>query len=226
MRVVLIGAGEISVLTAQILIKHGHEVVIIEKERSRIDELSATLDCSFLQGDGGKPAILREADPESTDVLLCLTNHDQTNILSSLVGRSLGFRRVVTSIEDLDLRAVCDELGLDHTIIPAQMISRSLADMVYGQDTIELSTVLRGEARIFTFSVTEDDASPLEDLDLPELTRVVCYYREGEQWHLPDHDTRFQAGDEVVLITHSRNVPALHRRWKPRHNQLADQSGG
>lgn len=219
MRAVFLGTGEISVLTARTLIKQGHEVVMIEQLRDRIDELSDELDCSFLHGDGGKPAVLREADPNATNVLFCLTNNDQANILSSLVGRSLGFRRVVTSIQNLDLQGLCKELGLEHTIIPSQTISRSLVDMLHGDDTIELTTVLKGEARIFTFSVTEHDAGTLEHLDLPELTRVVCFYRDGDQLHFPDSETTFETGDEVVLLTHSRNLSTLEQRWNPANNR-------
>lgn len=219
MRIVFIGAGEISVLTAQILIKRGHDVILIEKERKRIDELSDELDCSFLHGDGGKPAILRQADSEATDVLFCLTNNDQANILSSLVGRSMGFRRVITSIQDVDLEGLCAELGLEHTIIPSQTISRSLADMVFRDEAIELSTVLKGESRIFTFCVPEQDAGPLDNLQLPESSRVVWYYRGDDQLKYPDSDTTLQQGDEVVLITPSTHVAELHQRWKPKHDR-------
>ena len=93
MRVVFIGAGVLSVATARYLLKRGNEVVIIERDKSRIDELSQELDCGFLHGDGSKPALLREADPDHTHTLFCLTNSDQANIIASLVGRSLGFER-------------------------------------------------------------------------------------------------------------------------------------
>jgi len=100
MRIAFVGAGELTVRSAELLIKRGHEVIIIENEEEKIDALSEILDCSFLHGDGSKPAILREVGPEQTDVLFCLTNNDQANLISSLVGRSLGFKRVIPSIED------------------------------------------------------------------------------------------------------------------------------
>jgi trk system potassium uptake protein len=100
MRAVFVGASSIAVMAARFMLKRGHEVVIIERNRERIDALSEQLDCGFLHGDGSTPALLREADPEHSDCLFCLTGQDQTNILASLVGRSLGFARVVTKIED------------------------------------------------------------------------------------------------------------------------------
>jgi trk system potassium uptake protein TrkA len=100
MRTVFVGGGEVSIETAKALIKKGHEVVIIETDKPKIDELSAEIDCSFLQGDGSHPKVLREVNPPHTDFLFCPTNSDQVNRIASLVSRSLGFKRVVTCIDD------------------------------------------------------------------------------------------------------------------------------
>jgi trk system potassium uptake protein TrkA len=197
---------------AEILVKGGHEVVIVESDKARIDELKETLDCGFVHGDGGAPAILRETDPERTDFLFCLTGNDQTNIISSLVGRSLGFKRVVTQIENPQYERICAELGLTDTIVPARTIGRYLADMSVGRDALELSAMIKGEARVFSWVVGEKDEGTLAELNLPDQTRVVCCYRRGD-FTLPRPDDRLRTGDEVVVITHSRNLPALEERW-------------
>ena len=214
MRAVFVGAGTTTVATAQLLLRRGHEVVVIEKSKERIDALSGVLDCGFLHGDGGKPAILREADAEHTDVLYCLTNDDQSNILASLVGRSLGFRRVITRVDDPELVHICVELGLEDVIIPSNTIARHLGEVFEGHDPLEISARIRGDARIFSFVVTEADAGPLARLELPERTRVICLYR-GDKWRLPAQDTVLAADDEVILITAARNLESLTARWVP-----------
>jgi trk system potassium uptake protein TrkA len=215
MRAVFIGAGAIAVMTAQTLIKRGHEVVIIERNKERIDALSEELDCGFIYGDGGKPAILREADPERTDFLFCLTGNDQSNIIASLVGKSLGFKRMVTRIEDPEFEHICIGLGLEDTIVPARTIARYLADMFAGHDLLELSAMIKDEARVFSFVVKEEEAGTIDALNLPKDSRVVCCYRDGK-FRLPKPEDELRADDEVVVITHSRNVPDLEERWGPR----------
>ena len=86
MRVVFVGASSLAVVTAKLMRERGDEVVIIEHDKDHIDALPEELDCGFLHGDGSEPAILREADPNGTDVLFALTDNDQANILASLVG--------------------------------------------------------------------------------------------------------------------------------------------
>jgi len=214
MRTVFVGAGKVSTETAKALIKKGYEVVIIETDKARIDELSEEMDCSFLQGDGSHPNLLREVNPAQTDFLFCLTDSDQANVIASLVGRSLGFNRIVTSIGDPQFEGICRELGLKDTIIPSRTISRYLEDMVGGGENVELSTVIKDEARFFTLIAKEQEAVAAKDLKLPADAKVICYYRDGKFSHA-DEETTFRIGDEVVILTHSKNIPVLQERWQP-----------
>ncbi len=214
MRAVFIGASTLAVTTARYLLKRGHEVVLIERDKELIQELSLELDCGFLHGDGSKPAILREADPEHTDTLFCLTGSDQANIIASLIGRSLGFKRVVTKIDDAEFEHICLELGLEDTIIPARTIGRHLADLCEGRDPLELSTMIRDEARAYSFVVRSDQAGPLAELDLPEQARVICVYRQ-DRFILPQAETQLKAEDEVVLLTQRDRLEALKAHLAP-----------
>lgn len=215
MRAVFVGAGSLSVMCARLLLERGHEVVIVESDKERIKALSAELDCGYLHGDGTKPAILGEAAPTRTHVLFCLTGNDQTNIITSLVGRSLGFERVVTKISDVEFEHICIELGLKDTIIPSRTIAGYLADMFQGLDPLEISGVVKGEARVFSFVAREEDAGPAADLKLPEDCRIACVYRDGEVIVSRD-DPGLAAGDEVVVFTRSETLPALQERFAPR----------
>jgi len=223
MRTVFVGAGKVSIGTAKALIKKGHEVVIIETDKAKIDELSEEMDCSFLQGDGSQPNVLREVNPAQTDVLYCLTDSDQANVIASLVGRTLGFKRVVTGIADPQFEGICCELGLNDTIILSRTISRYLEDMVGGTENVELSTILKDEARFFTLTANEEDTVAAKDLKLPAGAKVICYYRDGKFLHA-DEETTFRIGDEIVILTHSKHLPALQERWqaKPVQEEPAD----
>jgi len=212
MRIVFVGAGSLAVMTAAMLLKRGHEVVIVERDKQRIDELSGQLDCGFVHGDGSTPAILKETNPKQADFLFCLTGNDQANIITSLVGRSLGFARVVTKIESTEFEHICIELGLKDTIIPARTIGRYLADMIKGQDLLELSAMIKDEARVFSFVVREEEDVPVSELKLPEQSRVICLDRDGHCL-LAEEDTKLEHGDEVVILLHSKHLAELTERW-------------
>jgi trk system potassium uptake protein TrkA len=214
MRVAFVGAGEMARRAAEILVSRGHDVVVVEQDRELIDELADELDCGFVHGDGSNPAILKEVGPEDTEVLFCLAGADQDNLIAALVGRSLGFSRVVPSISDPEYESICLELGLDDTIFPTRTISRHLADMVGGGESAEMSTAIRGDARLFVFQAREREAGPLDDLELPSGSKVICLYR-GEELVLAGPDTELAPGDEVVVLARSRALEELRSRWQP-----------
>lgn len=222
MRIVFVGGGEFAVGTAELLVDRGHDVVIIERELDRIKQLRENLDCGYIHGDGSVPRILEEAAPKKCDFLFCLTDNDRDNIIASLVGRSIGYSRVVTRIEDRGFESVCRELGLSDLVVPSRTISRYLADMVDGRDIGELSTAIKNEARLFSFDARAEDAVAIKDLDLPKHARVICLYRDGA-FQLTDENARIEEGDEVVLLTHSDSLPELRDRWDPERNDDGEE---
>lgn len=212
MRVILIGASTVAVVTAQTLVTRKYDVVIVEQDKERIDALKDELDCGYILGDGTKPAILRETSPSKDDMLLCLTNNDQTNILASLVGRSLGFERIVTKIEDPEFEHICRELGLSDIIVPDQNTARTLVDMATGKLAEDFAAFFKGDARLFSFVLREGDPELVPDLALPARTRAIMVYR-GDELVVPDDDTKLMKGDEIVLITVAEQLDGLKERW-------------
>jgi len=212
MRIVFVGGSSLAVAATRILSERGHEVVFIETNREKLDAIGECFDIGLLHGDGTRPDLLREADPANTDFLFCFTDSDQSNLIASLVGRSLGFRRIVTRIEDPEFEHIALELGLEDTVVPARTIGRHLADMVEGLDFLELSAAIKGDARIFMFVAREEDAGSVEELALPDRARATHLYRD-ERFVLIDPGTQVAAGDEVVVITDDKNLEALMNRW-------------
>ncbi|HRF43627.1 MAG TPA: TrkA family potassium uptake protein [Candidatus Competibacteraceae bacterium] len=212
MRVAFVGAGPITTGAANILIRRRVDVVIIEKDKGRIDALAEILDCGFIHGDGSKPAMLREAGPQRTDVLCCLTDNDQSNILASLVGRSLGFRRIITQIEDTEFEHVCLELGLTDLIIPHRQAAQALADLAFGTLPEDFANFFKNGARLFSFAVREEDAGTVEDLPLPKHCMAICIYRYDKML-LPTKAFQLELGDEVVLLAHEDSMRELRERW-------------
>jgi len=218
MRTVFVGAGSFTVHAARSLLERKRQVVIVERSKDVIASVQEELDCGFLLGDATRPNVLREVAPAEDDVLFCLTGNDQTNIIASLVGRSLGFSRVITRINDTEFEHVCIELGLQEAVLPARTLGRYLADMAAGHEVLELSSAIRGEARIFLFVAgASEDGLRLDELELPEDAHVALLYRAG-QFVPCTAATRIALHDDVVVVTPRRQLAALRERWSPVRN--------
>lgn len=224
MRVVFVGASTLSVTCARLLIEKGHEVVLIDEDEEVIEDLSEELDCGLIAGDGSRPAVLEEVGPQHTDVLFCLSNRDEANILSALVGRSIGFGRVVPKIEDADLESICTELGLSDVIVPDRGMATILVDLVEGRSNAALTTVVGGGLRFLAIEVPEGVKS-CEGLELPASAATVARNREGQSV-IAEASTSLEPGDEVVLIVAEDDVDAIRSRFAkpPSDAEAADES--
>jgi trk system potassium uptake protein TrkA len=105
------------------------------------------------------------------------------------------------------------ELGLADSMVPMHTVGRYLADMAEGQDIIEISDILRGEARIYSFRVQDEQAVPLAELGLPSAARAICIYRNGRNFLFAEPDTRLKTDDEVVVLTLAGSLKTLRERF-------------
>ncbi|PLW70663.1 NAD-binding protein [Pseudohalioglobus lutimaris] len=133
MRAVLIGASRLAMATVTEMLEAGHEVVVIDKDERVIEDLEADFDCSFYCGDGAKPSVLEDVDPSNTDLLLCLSDDDTSNVLAAVVAKSLEFDRVVLRLDDPDLLSICEQLGLENVIVPDKRIACELLSFFEGE---------------------------------------------------------------------------------------------
>lgn len=212
MRIVFVGASSLALMAAKQLLDGGHEVVIIEAGEQKLEELSETLDCGLVHGDGTRPRVLREISPENTDFLFCLGESDRDNIISALVGQTMDFGRVIAKIEDPDFESVCVELGLQDIIIPDRQVAGELVDMVEGKESSHLVAMMKGGVRFFSFVAREEDAGMVQELSLPGRSRVIAITRE-ERTSLVGGETKIREGDEVVVITEEEHLDALKDRF-------------
>jgi trk system potassium uptake protein TrkA len=215
-RIVFVGAGEFTVVAARDLILRGHEVVVIEADRARIDELADALDCSFVHGDGTRPALLREIDPRRGDVLVCATDDDRANVLASVVGRHLGFPRIVTTVREAELEVVCAELGFTEVVVPSRSVGSVLRDAALGVPGADPARALRHGAHLASFVVPDDlVGTALPALELPDGARALWLYRQ-ERIVPTEAELCLEAGDEVVVLTHETRAAELAARFGPR----------
>lgn len=212
MRIVIVGASNIGVTTAKLLSAQKHEVIMIDRNKTKVEELRESLDCGFLLGDGTKPDLLKEVNPEQCDFLICTTGSDQYNLIIGLIGQTLGFKKVISRIEDESFEHVCKKLGLENLIIPSRTIGRFIVDSVMGHEGLEYSGILKGEARFFSFITKETEEGEVKNLELPKGSKVICIYRNNE-FILPDEGTKIKKDDEVVILTHSSRLDELKEKW-------------
>ncbi len=199
MRIIVIGASRLGVALVDELLKCNHDVVLVDHSRERLDMLSDKLDCGFIEGDGTLPQTLRDAYGDSADALMLMTNHDDVNILGAVVGRSIGYDRIVLQIVRAQLLDVCEELGFDEVVTPHATVAGSIVHSLENHERVWSQLSIADGLHFATYSVPSSmTEQTLGSLELPEGSRAVAVLRDGDDAILTP-DTSLQEGDEVLV---------------------------
>lgn len=211
MHVTILGASRFGVATVRQLIEAGHEVVLIDIDRDRLDELSDGLDCAMVCGDGTLPSTLRDAYGDGSDALVALTNHDDVNILAAVVGRSVGYERLVPQIVRPELLSVVEELDIGDVITPHESLARSIVSALADHSELDTDMALHRDLRLVNHVVPDAmDAKTVGDLDLPDGVRTIARANEdGERF--ADPDTTISKGDHLFFAAETGAIKRLNK---------------
>lgn len=216
-RVMVAGGGNIGLRLAAAL-EGDYSVKIIEHNKLRGELLADRLKSALvLQGDVTDEALLRHENVEDMDTFIAVTNDDENNIMSSLLAKRLGARRVITLINRRSYVDLLQSGQIDVAISPAQAtIGQVLAYVRHG-DIARVHSLRRGAAEALE-AVMHGDAESggivgkrIEQIELPKGSAIGAVVR-GEEVMMAHHDTEIRAEDRVIVfVTDKRVLPKVER---------------
>ena len=204
-RIIVAGGGNIGRRVAQVL-ENKYQVKIIDHNLARTQQLSSELEKTIvLYGDVADQDLLLEENIENTDVYCALTNDDEANILSSMLAKRLGARKVMTLINRASYVDLVQSGDIDIAISPQQATIGGLLAHVRRGDVVRVHSLRRGAAEAIEAIAHGDENSSkvvgrkIEDLKLPPGTTIGAVVR-GKEVIIAHHDTVIQSEDHVILF--------------------------
>ena len=204
-RVILAGGGNIGLRLAA-AIEGRNQVKIIERNEERAKRLSEILDKSIvLLGDAADEELLIEENIENTDVFCALTNDEEANILSAMLAKRLGARKVMSLINRASYVNLVQSGTIDVAISPQQATIGSLLTHVRRGDVVMVHSLRRGAAEAIEAVAHGDHSSSrvvgrtIDEIKLPRGTTIGAIVR-GEEVIIAHHDTVIKTDDHVILF--------------------------
>ncbi|WP_436343923.1 potassium channel family protein [Natronorubrum sp. FCH18a] len=206
MYLVIIGAGSIGSNLIDLAVRDGNDVVVIETDEERANDVASEYDCLVLNADATKNGTLRDAGIDRADAVISTTDIDAVNIMVMLLAQEHEVPNLVSVVHDPENLPVFEKIGVTLIENPQRLI----ADYLYHSvrypnvsDFIELDD----ETELVELTVTDGapmDGQPLETAidtgSLPNGCLVVALKRD-EEIRAPRGDTTIQAGDMVTVFT-------------------------
>lgn len=200
MRVIVAGIGEIGFqITSTLSRRKGNELVAIEVDSERADEISTQLDALVLNGDGSDPDILEKAQIEEADALIAATGSDQINTVVAMLGRNYGVEKVMVILNEAALRPACERIGVTAVFSPKVAAAAQLISTLYGFDRINFSLVASGGLKLDVLVVPESRAGRMADIEVRSGLHLVAVRRQQDLL-LPYPDLELHAQDELIML--------------------------
>ena len=133
-RILIIGLGQVGAFLSGELCG-SQEIVAVESDPELISKVRETQDILVFEGSGAVPAVLRRAQVEKADVVVAVTGDDKTNVLASLVARSCGVEKIVTTLRDPSYAEYAGMMGGSPVTVvsPGRIISEHVNALVLSQ---------------------------------------------------------------------------------------------
>ena len=219
-RIMIAGGGNIGMRLAE-AIEDRYQVKIIEHSPERCRYLSEHLNNAIvLNGEASHKEFLLEENIEDTDVFLALTDDDEANIMSSLLAKRLGTKKVMAIINNPAYVDLVQGGEIDIAVSPQQATIGSLLTHVRRAEVVNDHSLRRGAAEAMEVIARGDPATSkvvgkkIEDIDLPEGTTIGAIIRENEVLIAHD-DTVVESDDHVILfLVDRKTIPGVERLFQ------------
>jgi trk system potassium uptake protein TrkA len=216
-KVIIAGGGNIGFRLARLLEKH-YQVKLIERDAERARRVSERLDGTIvLHGDAQDEELLIEENIDSTDVFAAVTNSEEANVLSAMLAKRLGARKVLALINRPTYGELMENRSIDIAVSPQTVTIGSLLAHVRRGDVVRVHSLRRGSAEALETVVhgTREKSRVvgrrIEELDLPNGAVIVALVR-NERVLIAHHDTQIETEDHIIMfLSDRRQVDAVQR---------------
>lgn len=214
-QVTIIGGGSVGLMLAQNLEKANIKIKIIECDYNRCVELTENLKSALvLNGDGANFELLESERVNESDVVVCVTNNDEKNLLCSLLVKQLGVPKVITRVSKNANANLFEKVGIDVAISQNGAAIEDIDNHLIKTDIEILATVERGQGEVLEITVPFNfKTDTLMNLKLP-CKAIIAIIQRRNRIIIPKGTTQVMPFDNLIVFTTKENSEAIKEYFK------------
>ena len=217
MKILILGAGVTGSSVAAALASEENDIVVIDFKQELLDALKERFDIATVLGNAAHPSVLEQAGVYHTDMVIAVTDSDETNMLACMIINTLYSRPKtiarVRAIEYLKNPKLFGPNGIpvDIVISPEQIVMESIRNLIEFPGVLHISDFAGGLVRLFSVKVgaegilTGKKIKTLKERLSDGKTRVVAIFRQGNPICVSGEAT-IETDDEVFLVAPRQEV--------------------
>jgi len=203
MYVIVAGGGKVGHYLTRALIAAGHEVLLVEKDRSRAAYLGEELGEVAVRGDACEVRTMREIGMERADVVVAATGDDEDNlVICQMAKRRFHVPRTIARVNNPQNVDIFHRLGIDSTVSSTKIIFNLIEQQIETDAVIPLAPLQRGNIEIVEVDLGPESpvlGKTIPNVRLPQNALVISVVRDDHAI-LPNIDVEFKQGDTVIAL--------------------------
>lgn len=216
MYIIVVGAGNVGYYLAKELLTQDHEVLLIEKDATKLERIEDELGSIGMKGDGCEASTIEEAGAERADLFIAVTDGDEDNLVACQVAKHrFNVPRTIARIGNPKNEGLFRRLGIDVTVSTTNLILDYISKEMSTPPLLKRLSILQGgEREIVEVTIPADSANVgkrIKDLPVPAGDDLILVIRKDHGVQLPTPMTVIEAEDRIVAVTRSDAEEALHR---------------
>ena len=208
----IIGGGRIGYYLCSLLNEMGVKVKLIEINEKRCQELTELLpDTLIINADGTDEEVLQSENLSDMDGFIAVTGMDEENLMSSLLAKRMGVKKVITKISRSNYINIVKDLGLDTVIVPKLIVTNQILKFIKGKQLQNFLRIIDGHADIVEFYIKDDSKiinKPIKDLNISPEVIIATIVRKNEVV-VPHGNDYLKKGDRVIVISKGKPINFL-----------------
>ena len=226
MKIIILGAGQVGISTAEILAKEDNDITLIDNVASQVEGLQDRLDIRTIVGSASHPSVLEQAGGPDADLILAVTDQDEVNMAACQVAYTL-FRTPkkiarIRSVEYLTHTEIFsdDSIPVDVIISPEQLITQHVLHLIEYPGALQVVDFAGGKIQLVGLKAYHGGPLVGRELrtireDLPTVeARVAAIYRHDRPI-IPEGDTIIEPNDEVFIVAAAPHIPIVMSEFCP-----------
>jgi trk system potassium uptake protein TrkA len=208
MYIVIVGAGGIGRRLTELTLKDGnHNVIVIDKDQARCEEIARKYDAVAINADATQEDTLDESEVKKADVLVTTTGDDATNLMVVSLAKNKGVKHLISVVNQEESRPIYMEKGVKLVKSPNIVMAEHLYKSIK-HPTVEEYMNVGMYAEIFRLPVNPNSklsGKTINDIGLPKKSLIVAVERD-RKFIIPTDDIELFSGDKVTVLAHKDQV--------------------
>jgi trk system potassium uptake protein TrkA len=204
MYIVIAGLSDIGKNLAELLVKEGNEVLVIDRDPAKCTAIAEDFEVMAITGDAGQKSTLEEARVKSANAFVAAAGDDSENLMICMIAKEMGVKTVISLVDEAEHVETFRQAGINLQVNPDMVAAKHIYRLISQPYVKDFLSFVGTE--IFEIEIEEGMkcvGQTVSGLAAPNGVKVLVVQRGGKYLGT---DSKIEPKDWLTLIVNRESA--------------------